>query len=567
MNKADLIVTNGHVLSVGLDGQITRGEAVAVKGEKIIAVGNMEDIIPLAGEETQIIDCGGNTVLPGLCDAHCHPSIAASAYTGCDLFGIYIQEGETPDEIIDRYMRRLRDYIESNPGTGLVRGTGWVMGNFSGERMPTRHDIDKVCSDRPVILESFCQHNLWVNSKAIEIAGVSEETSDVYTGEILREKDGFPSGIFRDPEAMDLIKKNVPGYDYSIEEYKEAFLYYQKELANRYGVTLVQDCLHSDNAREAYVQLAKEGKLTLRARGVYLLEPSDFKNQLEGYIERKGRDNVDKDFRVDTIKIFVEGEFSLMEPYEPEFTREAGLPEGYNGPLYWTDDDLISGASRAMKAGYGVHIHAMGDKAVRQSVCCLAKAQRESGRQNRSVIAHLMLTGDEEAEIMGRENIIANCQPRWMVYDSDIQGMTPMMGEDRAQSAYPLRKFLDQGVTVSFGTDFPVTPPPDTMHEIQCAMTRRVFPDAPDYDSFRGKVLGTEKPAELKEAIQALSINGAYQMSMEDLTGSIEVGKSAELVILDQNIESVPADEIYNIKIEATIFKGKIVYQKDKDKI
>lgn len=173
-----------------------------------------------------------------------------------------------------------------------------------------------------------------------------------------------------------------------------------------------------------------------------------------------------------------------------------------------------------------------------------------------------MLVDDESYENIEKADIIANCQPRWMVYDSDIAGMFPMIGEKRSLKSYPLRKFLDRGITVAFGTDFPVTPPPDTMHEIQCAMTRSVFPDAPDYEKFKGKILGDEKPAELEEAVKSLSINGAYQMNLENITGSIEVGKSADLVILDSNLEDAPVDNIYSIAVEKTIFKGKVVYNK-----
>ena len=141
-----------------------------------------------------------------------------------------------------------------------------------------------------------------------------------------------------------------------------------------------------------------------------------------------------------------------------------------------------------------------------------------------------------------------------MVYDGDIYAMTPMMGKEKAETAYPYKKLLDAGVRVAFGTDFPVTPPPDTMHEIQCAMTRRVFPDAPDYEKYKVNALGTEPPSTLNETIRSLSVNGAYQIFAEDFTGSIE------LVILDRDIETTPAEEIYSIKIAKTFFKGKVVY-------
>ena len=339
-------------------------------------------------------------------------------------------------------------------------------------------------------------------------------------------------------------------------------MFYQSEFANKYGVTLVQDCMHSDNAREAYVQLAKEGKLTVRARGVYMLEPAGFEDKLPQFIQRKGTDDVDTDFRIDTIKIFAEGLFVLNEPFADEFISENGMPKGYKGTPYWNNKDLEKAIEESMKAGFDIHIHAMGDASVHQAAKCIREAQENTGIKKRNVIAHLMLVDDESYENMEKADIIANCQPRWMVYDSDIAGMFPMIGEERSLKSYPLREFLDRGITVAFGTDFPVTPPPDTMHEIQCAMTRSVFPDAPDYDKFRGKVLGKEKPAELKEAVKSLSINGAYQMNLEDSTGSIEVGKSADLVILDSNLEDAPVDDIYSIAVEKTIFKGRVVYNR-----
>lgn len=573
MKFADMALVNGKIYSPDVEGNVIRGDLVLIRDEKIVGVGESKELRQYIGENTQIIDCEGNTVLPGLCDAHCHPSIASCTYSGCDLFGIYIQEGESEEEVIDKYMERLADFIEKNPSDGLIRGTGWVLGNFPGDRVPTRHDIDKVCGDRPVILESFCQHNLWVNTKAIQMAGVDADTPDVRAGRIYREEDGFPQGIFNDPEAMNLIKENVPGYDFSVEKYKEAFLYYQQQCANRYGVTLVQDCMHSNNAREAFRELAEEGKLTLRIRGTYLAEPGKAGDELEEALKRKatGADDVGNDFRIDTVKMFAEGLFSLTEPYEESFIRGNGLPDGYNEPLYWSDEEFVETAGAAMEAGFSVHVHAMGDNSVRQSVTCLAEAQRKFAIKNgasgedlqarpRNVIAHMMLAREEDLETMAENGIMACCQPRWMVYDSDIEGMTSLMGAERAEKAYPLRGLLDRGIRVSFGTDFPVTPPPDTMHEIQCAMTRTVFPDAPDYEKFKGKVLGDERPATLKEAVQALSINGAYQMFLEDVTGTIEPGKSADLVILNADLENTAVNEIYRVQVDKTIFKGRVVY-------
>lgn len=561
MQKSDLILRNGKVYSVNMGDEVTRAESVAVKDGKIIFVGADDEAMALADENTEIVDCHGNTILPGLCDAHCHPSIAATSVRTADLFGFYPEEGETSDELIDRIMMKLKEYIDNNPDQEIIRGAGWIYQAFNpNDRFPTRHDIDKICPDKPVILNSFCQHNLWVNTKAIEAAGLDENVPEPATGHIYREENGYPQGVFSDPEAMEYIKSGVPGYDLSVEEYKEGIRWYQKEGANKYGVTFVQDCMHSDNARQAYKELAEAGELTLRMRGVYHLKPENYKEQLPEFIERKGTDNVADDFRVDTIKMFAEGEFVMIDGYLPEYCEAVGKPADYNGSLYWPDDVFVENAVKAMEAGFNVHVHAMGDGAVKQSAECLAKAQQITGRQPRNIIAHLMITPDETAELMGREHIIANCQPAWMMLEADVTGCIEAMGKEKALQSYPLRKFFDNDVMVAFGTDFPVTPPPDTMQEICVAMTRTITPGTVGYDEFKGQILGDERPATLSEAVKALSIGGAYQMFGEEYTGTIEVGKSAELVVLDCDIEVMAPTEIYKAKVEKTYFKGKKVY-------
>lgn len=561
MHTADLILTNGKVYSVNMKDEITRAEAVAVKDGHIVKIGSDDEIRMLAGKATEMVDCHGNTILPGLCDAHCHPAVAVTSRKSADLFDAYPEEGQSADELIDSLMVRLKKYIDENPDQEIIRGGGWVCQVFNpNDRFPTRHDIDKICSDKPVILDSFCLHNIWVNTKALELAGIDENTPDPATGRIYREENGYPQGVFNDPEAMDYIKKGVPGYDLSVEEYKEGIRWYQKECAGRYGVTLVQDCMHSDNARQAYREMAEAGELTVRMRGVYHLEPDNYKTQMPEFIARKGMDNAGDDFRIDTIKMFAEGEFHMIDGYLPEYCEAIGKPSDYNGELYWSDDVFTEYAAKAMQAGFNVHVHAMGDGAVKQSAECLAKAQQITGKQPRNIIAHVMLTPDETAELMGQENIIANCQPAWMMLEADVTGCAESIGREKALQSYPLRKFLDNDVTVAFGTDFPVTPPPDTMQEICVAMTRQITPGATGYDTFKGQTLGNERPATLAEAVKALSICGAYQMFGEEYTGSIEVGKSAELVVLDCDIEAMSKEEIYKAKVQKTYFKGEKVF-------
>ena len=560
--QADRILKNGKVFSVKADGSIIRGSAVAIKDGIIIKVGTDAEAEAFANEKTDIIDCQGNTILPGMCDAHCHPSIACASLAGVDLFGIYRSEEQTADDVIEIYKQKLTEYIEANPDKQFIRGAGWVLTNFSdGDRYPTRQDLDEICADRPVALESFCQHNLWVNTKALQLGGLDENTPDVETGRIFREENGYPTGLFNDAAAMFLAKESIPGYNMSVEEIKEMFLYYQKEYANRYGVTMITDCMHSEEAKQAYKELAEEGRLTVRMRAVNLMTPEEYETQIPHYIATKGQYNVGEDFRIDTVKVFGEGEFVMNEPYLDSFCDEAGIPRGSNGKLFYTDDVLIEYGAKAMAAGYSVHIHAMGEATIDQAARCLKAAQEKAGLDNtRSVIAHLMIVSDEAADNMAAANIIANVQPRWMIREGDVEAEYKMFGE-KAEESYPFRKFVDRGIVYAAGTDFPVTPPPSTIHEIHCWMNRSCFPDGPEWEDWQGRVLGEEEPATLAEAVKGLTWGGAYQMRMDEYAGTIEEGKSADLVVLDTDIESVPKDQIYKINVARTIFKGETVFE------
>jgi len=458
-------------------------------------------------------------------------------------------------------------WIAAHPDEKIVRGTGWNRAWFNGSngqnRVPTRHDLDRVCKDKPVVLESYCKHNIWVNSKALELAGVTKDTPTPDTGVIRRESDGTPEGIFEEAAAIELIKTGLPGYDYSVSEYKEVILKYQKELANYYGLTLACDVFHTDNARDAYRELAAEGKLTLRMRGVYTLDNSAPESDWQNALGRKGKDDVGDMFRIETVKMFMEGEPCMIEPYSPETNRAAGKPEDYRGKIFWEQEEGTEYMIKAIEAGFQLHLHAMGDQTIKTSIDCLEEAQKHSRSAGRNVIAHLMAVRAEDKQRMGKLGIMGSCQPRWMVYDTDVEDFyRPCFGDGRALRFYPNKSLQSAGCRIAYGTDFPVTPPPDPFHEIHCAMTRSLIPGAPDYDRFADKVLSEDECVSLTDAIAALTINGAYQCFLEDVTGSIEKGKSADLVILDCDIESIPVGELYKIKADKTIFMGNIVFSR-----
>lgn len=542
--KADMILYNGKIYSVNGDDVVTRGSAVAVKEGIILETGEDSEILgKYKNDETRLIDCNCNTILPGLCDAHCHPSWTASLLESCSLFDIIGTTEETSSQVVDKYLNAISDFIKEKGDRAIYRGIGWNRAFFTGgckeSRWPDRHDLDRICNDRPVVVESYCQHLLWVNTKALELAGVTRETPDTVSGAIFRDEHGDPTGILMEMEAIDLIKNNLEGYDFTVGQYKDAYLEYQENMALSYGVTLVNDCLCTENAMTAFKELAAEGKLKLRLRGVYDFNNCNDLSIVEKIENKIGSDNIGE-FEINTIKVFTEGPIATIDPLDSSYNIEHGNPEDYKNEPFYTDECLKTALKRAAQTGLQIHLHSMGDAAVKQSVEALVYAQNETGTKNRNVIAHLQLVRDEDVKAMGENAIIANCQPRWMIYDSDItENYDFVFGKERASKSFPNKKFLDAGCIVAYGTDFPVIPPPSTLHNIQCAITRSVFEDDEiQYPVYKGTVLEPSEKVSLKDAIKSNSWSGAYQNFLEEVTGSIEPGKSADFAILDGDIDA-----------------------------
>lgn len=567
--KANLVILNGIICSLDMNMNRHKGTAVAVSDGKIIATGLDQEIKQYITDSTKIIDAEGNSILPGLCDAHTHPSCTASTNIACDLFDIAPKEKQDREDIMEIFRKRIRNYIDENPEMETIHGTGWNLGLFPGNgwELPNRHDLDQIQTEKPIILTSFCQHNLWVNTKAIELAGITANVITPENGSIPRENSGYPSGLFMEWSAMALISENLANYDFSIEQYMDAIRYYQKHLANKYGITLVGEMLFTENAREAYKKLAQSQELTLRVRGVYEISHDDYENKFADVVGRKGQDNVNDLFEINTIKVFMEGEPCMCEPFEEAITASMGLPSDYKGKTFWPHEDSDNLFTSAMKEGFQLHLHAMGDQSVKQSLASLKTAQKQYGDEGRNTIAHLMAIKPEDIEEGGKLKLIASCQPRWMVCDVDIEEIAiPYFSEKRCYDFYPNKRLRNAGWVMAYGTDYPVTLPPNPFHGIQCGMTRTLFPDTSGYESYKGRVLGPEDNKKLdtvtlEESIQSLTINGAYQFFLENVTGSIEVGKSADLVILKCDIEEIPADQIYSVEVANTIFKGETVYQ------
>ena len=568
--KAELILKNAQLFT--FDEMYRGADALAVSDGKILKIGSEADMLPLTGPETRVLDCGGKTVLPGLCDAHCHGSMSANMFGACQLFDIDTAEGETGDDEVDKIVAALQAFDAAHPAD-IIRGIGWNQAHFDGsgvhpKRTLSRHDLDRVSRDRPVVLESYCQHALWTNTKALELAGLTADTPQPPFGYYETEADGYPSGVFHDAEAIAYIKEGMPGYDYTVEEYKKTIGQYLSTCVTNYGVTLIQEAKLSENAIRAYAELAAEDALPARIRAVYCVDHPCEAREEQTVLARRNEHTENELFQINTVKYFLEGMFVMLEPYSHEYCQAQGKPDDYCGELFFDDETLTRSFETMMQAGYQIHIHAMGDAAVHQAVHCLKNAQDHTGTKNRNVIAHVMCIPEEDKQVMGQAELVASIQPRWGVVDVDVHdGYMYLLGKERAERVFPDRSLSDAGCVVAYGTDFPVTPPPNPFHGICCALRREDIPCGRDYERVKGLQLGPDGDpsadvVSLTDAVRRSSLNGAYQMFLEQVTGELAEGRSAELVLLDCDLTAIPETEIYAVTVERTFFRGREVYTK-----
>lgn len=561
---ADKVYRNAKVYSVALDGTETHAEALVIKDGKFAYVGDETGATEWIGNTTEVIDCKGKSVIPGLGDAHLHHAQAVLKYGTCSFSHIVPNpETDTPDGVVKLIQEKLKTYAEEHKNAPVIRGFGWDRMWFAGVlqgivRPFTRHDVDAVIPDKPVVLTSFCGHLVLLNTKALEAAGVTKDTDD-HHGLIVKEADGTPSGYISEPAIFRPIIYSIPNYDFTPEEYHDCLKKAFNDL-NASGYTLLCDCQQVESSYAVLSEMARNGEFTARVSGVHNVNDTTRESDLEKAIANRTKFDVDELFMVDTVKYFADGSLAMIEPYtERAPDKEPGTRE----PLLWDEEHLKESMALANKEGFNIHTHAMGSYAIRRVIDCYENAQQlYPNPKIRNIIAHCTFIEPEDRVRMGKSHIIASNQPGWF---SDNPTEEPVMvawwGEDVVRQTYPSKSLISNGVVCAYGSDFPVNAAYG-LAGIQVAMTRRHVKLDPTYELF--KDLPAALPNEcvsLKEALQAHTIHVAYQAHLEKVTGSIEVGKSAELVVLDSNIETTPADQIQDIKVLETVFKGKTVFK------
>jgi predicted amidohydrolase YtcJ len=539
IKNSSLTLINGSIYTV--DKKHPWAQALAIGDDQIVYVGSNEGAEAFIGTETTVIDLGGKMVLPGFVDAHAHASHAMDLVGNISLYS---------SESIEEYKKTIAAFVENHPGKEFYRGSGWTDTLFPNLGAP-KEILDAIIPDRPIALVSYDGHSMWVNSAALQKAEITKDTPDPEGGRIERNPDtGEPSGTLRET-AFKLMETVIP--DHTHEERKNALLAYQ-EMASRVGITMCHDPMLDPPSIAAYSALADAGQLKMRFRGSITLEPHlDLRQQVKNVMEERSK-NTHPYFQTHAAKIFVHGVIEggtayLLEPYahKPDFRGE---------PIW--DPEILNDACLVLdKANIQIHLHVIGDAAARITLDAIELASKSNGiRDARHLVTHLHLVQPEDIQRFAQLGVVGVPQPFWFKIDDYYSELAlPYLGKERADKQYPMQSFIDAGVIMASSSDFPVTIPFDPLIAIQTGITRSANSEIP------GEVLWPEESSSLEDLILSYTYNGAYANFLQNETGSTEVGKHADLIILDQNLFEIPANEIAKTKVLLTLVDGQEAYR------
>jgi predicted amidohydrolase YtcJ len=540
-SAAGLVLKNGFIYTV--DGQRTVAEAVAVKDGKFVYVGSNGEVNPYIGKETHVIDLGGRMVLPGFFDSHCHPAYGAAHQLFDVMFtGLYT---------IEEYQKALREFAAKHADAKFIKGRGWKNTLF-GKTGPDKKLIDEIVRDIPVALDDDSGHASWVNSKTLELAGITKETKNPRSGVIERDPEtGEATGTLRE-SAAGLISDLFP--DYTVEQLLQALEAYQK-MAAAFGITTAHDASldAGGNDFNAYKNLEKENRLAMRFRASLFVDPKKGLDQVKQLIAERAK-NSGSLFQANGAKIYIDGVVEgstafLKEPYKH-------LPN-FRGEPRWDTDKLNEMCAELDKNKFQIHVHAIGDAATAMTLDAFAYAKEKNGkRDSRNLITHIQLVDPRDILRFRELGVVAVPQPYWFMKDDYYYNIqVPYLGLKRADEEYPLESFFKAGVVVASSSDYAVTIPCNPLRAIQIGITRSILGVTDPKE-----ILWPEERATLEQMIASFTINGAYANFLENTTGSIEVGKMADMIVLDKNLFKIPGDEISKVKVILTYFAGKKIF-------
>jgi predicted amidohydrolase YtcJ len=530
---APTVVTNVHGYTL-VGANLHAFSALAFESGKVLETGD-DASLRSKYATAHIIDGHGKTLLPGLIDAHGH-------VVDLGLESVQIQLTGTAS--LQQVQQRIRTYVQANPRRAWLVGDGWNQVIWKLGRFPTAQELDAAVADRPAALDRIDGHATWLNTKALHAAGITKDTPDPTGGRIERDAAGNPSGVLVD-RAMDLVEAVIPQPS---DAERLAALRAAMTHMNSVGLTGVGDAGVSANVIASYKRLADKGQLSVRIYAMIADTGEDFRViSKDGPLLGYGNDRL----TVRSVKLFADGALgsrgaALLAPYSDK-------PEQH-GLLFMTDAEMQHKIETALKAGYQVNIHAIGDAANHQVLDAFEAAYRTvDGRELRNRIEHAQVVALADIPRFKELNLIASMQPTHAT--SDMNMAEARIGPERLKGAYAWRAFLDQGTVIAGGSDFPVESD-NPFFGLRAAVTRTDHANQPPGGWH------PEQAMTLLEAFRAFTLDAAYAQHQEKSLGSLEHGKWADFVLIDRDMFKIPPADIWKIQVEETWLAGERVYSR-----
>jgi predicted amidohydrolase YtcJ len=524
---------------------VRRAEAMAVRGDKLVAVGTKSEALAVRGPQTKLVDLHGRFVMPGFNDAHMHLTAAGFKKLTVDLTGA---------RSLQEFQDRLRKSLETTQPQEWITGSGWDETLWHGSQLPMRWDIDEVIADHPVFLVRIDGHVAVANTLALKMAHVTLASKDPEGGEIAREVGGEPNGILRET-AQALVASLIPPP--TPEKHRQAMEAALQDIA-RSGVTSAQDFSGEDGESsranfKILEQLEREGKLTVRiSEWLPFIEPVESLKQM-----RDAHPQTDPMLHTGMLKAFMDGSLgshtsAMLAPFSDD-PKNSGLPQ-------YEQSKLNQMAKERVEAGFQLGFHAIGDKAVEMALDAFAEAEKAAHASGakapdgsdhfRLRVEHAQVTNPAQIERFRELNVIASMQPSHVL--TDMHWAMSRLGPQRAAHSYAWAEFENHGVKLAFGTDYPVEPVAP-FRGLYAAVTRKSEDGKMEYFP--------EQKLTIQQAIAAYTTGSAYAEFAEKQKGMLAVGMLADFVVLDRDLTAISPEKILGTRVLQTVVGGKTVYE------
>lgn len=532
-SNATLVLTNGAIYTV--NPEQPWAEAVVIKNSKIAYIGNQDGAKKYLDDDSQVIDLKGKLVLPGIHDTHLHPLEAGSDRVSCIL--------DTDLGITDN-LNIVADCARNHPGSDWLLGWGHSLESLLETESSPVALLDAVESERPIAIMEFTSHSVWVNSKALELAGIDAQTPPPTGGAILKDTNGEPNGILLDA-AGDLVFELALAPTPALKRANYEGLLYGLEQVAKNGITSIVDArvYWQRGYLDAWYKAQAEGTLTARTVLSLWAYPDMEDSAQLAKLKSMYSNDPESMLRVNQIKLYSDGILhnataALHDPYLDYFAEV-----GAYGLNYFNAQRLAHYTAELEKTGFNMHIHAIGDRGVTEALDAIAFAQNQNGKLGRHRITHVEMVQEADKPRFAELDVIADFQLAGDFTKPEHHGdMAPLIGQ-RAYSMLPVRDLYNSGATITLSSDWDVSSLSPFVG-MQNALTR-----------------GDQSLPDLAAVIEAYTLNGAYVMGQEDKTGSLEPGKYGDMIVLDRNIFTIPKEQISKTQVEMTIVGGEIVYQ------